>query len=80
MLNRTSFLSIGESRPRPAGGTSSFPRRPMGPFDRSASMNTPGCSMESPWPDAASTNSSPGQSPMCPNSQSEKSDRNARFG
>ena len=35
MLNRTSFSLIGESRPRPAGGTSSFPRRPAGQFNQS---------------------------------------------
>ena len=70
MVSRTSSSSVGESRPRPAGGTSSFPRRPTGPFDRSASMNRPGCSRQSPWPDAGSTNLSPGRSPMCPDSQS----------
>ena len=44
MVRRMSLSLIGKSRHRPAGGTSSFPQRPTGPFDRSASMNRPGCS------------------------------------
>ena len=57
-----------------------LPETPTGPFDRSASMNRPGCSRQSPWPDAGSTNLSPGRSSMCPDSQGGKSEPNARFG